>query len=188
MERKEIKRSLSVIILLVLVGAIGIGYAIMSSNLKITGSTTVTPENWNVHFENIANAVANNSDVTVSTAAHILELTTTPADETDDLNVGFAVSFKKPGDSYTFNVDVVNDGSLYAKCTNITTTVPNSISNYVEITYTGLAENQVIAPNGSITMTVVAKFKESVQTLPAATLGPANLEIGIEFEQTTPTV
>lgn len=190
MKKKENRRSLVIIALLVLVGTISIGYALMSSNLLIKGTTEVTPETWDVHFENIANASASSSDVTVVTPAHIVEATTTPTVASDDLNVEFSVSFKKPDDKYEFDVDVVNDGSLYVKCTDITPTVPSALAPYIEITYTGLAENDVLTPTGatnSKTMHVVAKFKNSVTELPTSTLS-GDLTIGIEFEQTNPTV
>lgn len=185
MKEQKSRRSLVVVALLLLVATISVGYALLSSNLNIKGTTSVS-STWDVHFENIANAQKNNNDVTITSAAAIKELTTTPTDETDDLTVEFSVGFKKPGDKYEFDVDVVNDGSIYAKCTDITPTVPANLSDYVEITYTGLAENQVIAPNGSTTMHVVAQFKSDVETIPTSTVS-GDMTIAIEFEQTNPT-
>ena len=40
-------------ILLILLLAIGIGYAYLTSNLSISGNTQVTTNTWNIHFENI---------------------------------------------------------------------------------------------------------------------------------------
>ena len=189
MKEQKSRRGLVVVALLLLVAIVSVGYALLTSNLSIVGTTSTSAETWDVHFENIANAAANNADVTVTTPAYIYEASSgqTPSDETDDLTVKFNVSFKKPGDKYEFDVDVVNDGSLYAKCTDIEVTIPtaNDYDDFLEITYSGLAENDVLAPSGqtgsSKTMHVVAKFKD-VNNLPATALS-GDMSIAIEFTQ-----
>ena len=40
-------------IFLILLLAIGIGYAYLTSNLSISGNTSVSTNTWNIHFENI---------------------------------------------------------------------------------------------------------------------------------------
>ena len=185
MRRNEGKRSLVIIILLILVAAISIGYALMESNLLIKGTTSITTETWDVHFTNLRNASASSTDVTVTSPAAIKELTTTPSNTADDLNIEFNISFKKPGDKYEFDVDVTNAGSLYAKCVGITPTIPANLTGLVTITYTGLAENDILTPTGTTatkTMHVVAQYDASVTTLPESTLS-GNLQIGVEFEQ-----
>ena len=141
MRRDEGTISIVIIVMLLLVAAISIGYALMDSNLLIKGTTSVTNETWDVHFTNLRNATASSADVTVTSPAAIKELTTTPSNTADDLNIEFSISLKKPGDKYEFDVDVTNAGTLYAKCTDITTTVPASLTGLVTITYSGLTEN-----------------------------------------------
>ena len=40
-------------VFLILLLAIGIGYAYLTSNLSIAGNTSVTTNTWNIHFENL---------------------------------------------------------------------------------------------------------------------------------------
>ena len=185
MRRDEGTISIIIIVMLLLVAAISIGYAIMGNSVLIKGTTSVTNETWDVHFTNLRNATASSADVTVTSPAAIKELTTTPSNTADDLNIEFSISLKKPGDKYEFDVDVTNAGTLYAKCTDITTTVPASLTGLVTITYSGLTENSILTPTGSTatrTMHVVAQYASSVTTLPDTALS-GNLQIGIEFEQ-----
>ncbi|MBO7079136.1 MAG: hypothetical protein J6W64_04940 [Bacilli bacterium] len=185
MRRNEGKRSIVIIGLLVLIALISIGYALMDSNLLIKGTTSVTSETWDVHFTNLRNAGASNSEITVTSPAAIKELATTPSNTADDLNIEFNISFKKPGDKYEFDVDVTNAGTLYAKCTDITTTVPESLTGLVTITYSGLAKNDILTPTGNTatkTMHVVAQYNSDVTTLPNSTVS-GNLQIGVAFEQ-----
>ena len=185
MRKNEGKRSMVIIGLLILIAVISIGYALMDSNLLIKGTTSVTNETWDVHFTNLRNATASSAEVTVTSPAAIKELTTTPSNAADDLNIEFNISFKKPGDKYEFDVDVTNAGTLYAKCTGITTTVPDSLTGLVTITYSGLAKNDILTPTGTTatkTMHVIAQYDSNVTTLPSSTAS-GNLQIGIEFEQ-----
>lgn len=187
MRKEEGKRSIVIIVLLLLVATISVGYALMSTNLLIKGTTSINAETWDVHFTNLRNASASSSDVTVTSVAAIKELTTTPSDTSDDLNVEFSVSFKKPGDSYSFDVDVTNAGSLYAKCKSITPTIPAALQGYVTITTTGLSQDDVLTPTGATatkTLHVVAQYVDR-DTLPSTALS-GDLQVGIEFEQTTP--
>lgn len=190
MGKDERKRSIVIIIALALVATVSVGYALMSSNILIKGTTGIIAENWDVHFTNLTNKTASSADVVVTSAAAIKELTTTPADTSDDLNIEFSISFKKPGDKYEFDVDVTNAGTLYAKCKSITPTIPADLQGYVTITTSGLAENDVLTPasisaTATKTMHVVAQYADR-DTLPS-TAKSGDLQVGIEFEQTNPT-
>lgn len=181
------KRNIILIGLLFFVVAVSIGYAYLSATLNITGTANVEKQTWDVHFENVANATASSSDVTVTKAAYIEEADSehTPSDQTDDLNVKFTVTFKKPGDSYTFNVDVVNNGTLPAKVHEIIKTIPaGDATTYLDYTITNLAEDEIIQPGNSKTLTVTAAMKD-LDTLPANSF-TATLGFSAEFRQVNP--
>lgn len=181
MKKQNNKRKMMLLGLFLLVATISIGYALMSTTLHINGSVSASAETWNVHFANLGTpTIVGGDDVTVTTPAAITTTTTTSD------TVGFAVGFKKPTDSYSFTVDVVNTGSLYAKCTGINVTLPTGdAATYMDFTYTGLAQNDVIGPNHKRTMTVTASMK-NLTTLPATAITGASLVITPEFTQTDP--
>lgn len=187
MKSKKNRRKMTLLALLLLVGTISIGYALMSTVLHINGSAAASAETWNVHFANLGTPViVGGDDVTVTTAANIPALVTTPSDNSDDDTVTFAVSFKKPNDSYSFTVDIENTGSLYAKCTGITaTTLTGDAATYLEYSYSGIAENDVIGPNKKRTVTVTVNMK-NLTTLPASAISSTEISITPTFTQTNP--
>ena len=154
MKNKKQRNSLLLVILLL---TVTIGYAVLTANLKITGTANIKSNTWDVHFENIANQTG----VTPSVAPTSNNITTTELTFTVDLDL--------PGDFYQFNVDAVNDGSIDAMVDLVTTefytvtegepgedpveTKLNSKPAYINysVTYddgSEILENHLLAKNG----------------------------------------
>lgn len=89
-------------IIFILILFISIGFAYLSTNLYINGTSIVKRTTWSVYFDNVANEYTTG------------EINTNATISTDKKEVDFEVTFDKPGDTYTFNVDVVNNGTLDA--------------------------------------------------------------------------
>ena len=98
---KNRKRNKLFILVIILLG-ITIGYAALTSTLKINGSTAVTKNTWNIYWDNIANQ----DGVTPTTSQIVSENANHPNNI-----VNFEVAFDKPGDYYEFTVDAVNAGT-----------------------------------------------------------------------------
>ena len=92
-----------VFLLLILLG-ISIGYALVSTTLKITGLANIKNNTWDIHFENVR---------VKSGSAEA----TTPANIADPTTVSFTVTLNNPGDYYEFTVEVVNNGTLNGEIT-----------------------------------------------------------------------
>ncbi len=131
------KKTKSMIVLGLLLLGITVGYAILSTNLNINGTSIINKPTWDIHFENI---VTKSGSITPGTAAHIVNNT----------SVEYAVTFDTPGQFYEFNVDVKNAGTIDGMIESVTSTVNNqSISNlpsYVEY-YVTYSDGSIIAPN-----------------------------------------
>ena len=102
MRKNKQKLTTSLFVLLLL--AIGIVYAYLTSNLSITGSTHIASNTWDIHF---ANVVESPGSVTATTPAAI--------DTNDNTQVNYAITLQRPGDFYEFTVDIVNAGSIPGK-------------------------------------------------------------------------
>ncbi len=112
---KKSKKRNKLLLLAILILGISIGFAALSTTLKINGSASINKNTWNIYWNNIANK----SGVTPTTAPGI-----TSEDENHQNNiVSFDVTLDKPGDYYEFTVDAVNAGSLDAMVSNIISTV-----------------------------------------------------------------
>ena len=151
------KKNLIYSILLLILLSIGIGYAYLTSNLSITGSTKVTGNTWDIHF---ANLVVNPDSVSATTPASI--------DPTNNTSINYAITLDKPGDFYEFNVDIVNTGSIPGKINLVTI---NGITSEVEdivdysITYSNnklVQVNDILNGNSSKNIKVRIYFIEDI--------------------------
>ena len=122
-KRKKYK---GVLLLVVLLMAITVGFALLSTTFNINGETRINDSEWDVHF---ANLVPKTGSVTPDTAAYITD---------DELNINYAITLDKPGDFYEFTVDVVNAGTIDAKLKALPTVegVTPEQDAYVNYTFT----------------------------------------------------
>ena len=101
--RKRNKMFLWILIIL----GLTIGFAALTTTLKINGSAAITKNTWNIYWDN----VANEKGVTPEAETKIGP----DEDEVADSLVEFQVTFDKPGDYYEFTVDAVNAGTIDAE-------------------------------------------------------------------------
>ena len=110
------------IILLILI--LGIGYALIQSNLNINGTANMGAPTWNIHW---ANVQVKEGSVSAST----------PTINSAQTTVTYSVVLNIPGDYYEFTVDAVNSGTIDGMIESITSklngaTITN-LPNYIFI-------------------------------------------------------
>lgn len=116
--RKRDKINKIFALVLILLG-ITIGYAALSTTLKINGTTNISKNTWDVYWDNLGN-ISKSSSTTVVKGAEI--------DEHDGEKIDFEIKLNEPGDYYEFQVDAVNNGTLDAM-TSLVSTIINSDEN-----------------------------------------------------------
>ena len=107
-----------ILLLFVILLGITIGFAGLATTLKITGSTNIGKNTWNIYWDN----VANEDGVTPSTHPQI----TADANNVPKSLLTWTVTLDKPGDFYEFEVDAVNAGTLDAEIIGIESKYGNS--------------------------------------------------------------
>lgn len=120
MEKQRRINTLVICGLLIVVGAMTIGFAALSQRLDIEGTATVksAASSWNVYFSKVDNNTAGNGS-----------FSTPPAISTDSNNSGsdnkitFACDLAAPGDSCTVTATVKNGGTTVAKYKGYTLSV-----------------------------------------------------------------
>lgn len=85
---------------------IGVGYAYLTSNLKINGVTNISKNTWDIHFENI-NMINNTTQ------------SSEPSLTDENTVIHFTTNLKVPTDEYSFSVKVVNAGSIDAMLSEV---------------------------------------------------------------------
>ena len=156
---KERKKRMGVLILLLLIGFITIGYAVLNSDLTITGTSHITNATWDVHFE------------TISVTTGSVTATTAPTIASGGLSITYEVTLTKPGDFYEFSVNVKNDGSVAAKLSAAPTIsgptpAQDVYTNYTFLNSDGTAvtAGQTIAAGASKTYKVRVEFDRNISS------------------------
>jgi hypothetical protein len=151
----------------------GVGYALFSDTITVSGTATATGS---------MNVVVDSASATTSVGGG-LPATNTATIAGDGNSVTLAVpSLQYPGASVTFTVVLKNTGNLGAKLTNITPTGLGTAASDLQITYSGIAANDVIAAsNGTKTVMVTVTWNTT-----SSTAASAPFSIVFDFVQNTP--
>ena len=175
MKNSKNKKNYILVALLLLVVTITVGYAALSTTLNINGSSTITKQSWDVHFESL-NVTA--GSVTATTPAAIT------ADDTTKVTYG--ITLAKPGDFYEFTVDVKNGGTLPAKLSAAPTIDGVSTDQDVYVNYTvtwsdgsAIAAGDTIQGGDSKTAKVRVEYDKNIN---ANQLPTADQNLTLEFE------
>ena len=112
MKRSYRKKRSTSMLLLILILTVTLGYALLSTTLKINGITTVNSNTWDVRWDK------DSVDVTSGSVE-----ASEPSVTESDTKVSFTAELGVPGDYYEFTVDAINAGTVDAMIDNIKTTV-----------------------------------------------------------------
>ena len=142
MKNKKKRKTLLLVLLLL---GISIGFAALSTTLKIIGTTNISKNTWNIYWEN--KSVNQNG---VSTTAPGLSA---EQGKTANTIATWSVTLNLPGDFYEFTINAVNSGTIDAMLSEdgITTTVvagqgsPSTLPEYIVYTVT-YEDGTAIAP------------------------------------------
>ena len=93
-----------VIFLLIMLLTVTIGFALLSTTLKINGVAGINKNTWNIHWDDTSINVKTGS---VEASNPIVSKTTNNKD-----TVSFNVELSLPGDFYEFEIDAINEGSI----------------------------------------------------------------------------
>ena len=135
------KKLIVMAIAIALFAFVGIGYAIYTEVINVSGTGTVGGSTFSLEVTEVAETVG--ADLGVGTIGE------------DKLSVSFDITAVKPGDTYTATITVTNTGSLAAKYKGITPAEANTAqTQYVTygLTTTTAVDTQINA-NGTQTFT-----------------------------------
>ena len=167
------KRRLYFVILFSLILSIGLGYAYLQSVLTFSGTTKISKNNWDIHFENLKGS--DDTSVTLN--------------GTTGVRANITLS---PGESYTYTVKAVNNGSIDAKIGSITPiSIPNAYQNIIEysLNYQYQGENETISVNDvlrsgtSETIKFKVKYKDEDDLTDDVSEVTLNLNFSVNYIQ-----
>ena len=175
--KRNNKNYLLLTFLLVLL-LIGIGYAYLTSNLSITGATSVSSNTWDIHFANLS---INENSVAATTPASI---------DGNNTSISYAITLDKPGDFYEFTVDIVNTGTLpgiidLASISGIPTTYENIIEYSIKYENGNpVSIGDILNSNSSKQIVVKTSYKKDISNSELITSNlDLNLTLNITYVQ-----
>ena len=185
---KKHKTRNRIILLLVMLLFIGLGYALLTQDLTIYGTTKIRENSWDIHFNNVQ---VNSNSVALSTGD-----STAAISQSNNTLVEYTITLNAPGDFYEFTVDAVNAGTIDGMIGSITSKLngteissTNPLPNYINysVTYadeTELSSNQILAAGTTETYRVRIEFKRDIENteLPSS-LQTKTFSFGINYIQ-----
>ncbi len=159
MRRK--KNNKLVLVLVALILFLGLGYALLTQDLTINGTTKVKGNNWDIHFNNVQITTGSVALSTGDSAASI--------DTNDNTLVNFTITLNQPGDFYEFTVDAVNAGTVdgmvgevIPKLNGTAISSTNPLPVYLDYTFS-YADGTLIAPNHLLEAGNTETFKVRIE-------------------------
>lgn len=137
--RRTAFKSLFLIVLLVSVFGLGIAYALLSTTLTISGTTSVSAATWDIHFSNLNASSTGDATYTLPQFTSATALT------------DYEIVLTKPGDSVTFTFDIVNAGTISSAISSLVKGTPSCSG--IAGSSTGTTDGPIVCNNLSYTFT-----------------------------------
>ena len=202
MEKERRIKGLSLVALVVAVLGLTVAFAALSQQLTIEGTATVSRASWDVHFDNLSLLAKTGG----ASAGEITDGLGIQGGTTIKLP---AITLTKPGDTVSYNVDVVNGGSIDAKVTaipactrTITATSVDSAkneadkqmveSNFVcKLTYydsetrteTEVSSNDPLLVGNTKKMKITVGYSEDATEVPSDDVNVSDIRITMSYGQ-----
>ena len=208
------RRVLSIVLCLVLIAvfSLTIAYAALNAVLNISGNANVTASDWSLKIEKLdIMSVMSEEDLArcsseftcVDNYIYFGDVTIEKFPVVSGTSIkDFAFSLTKPGDEVYLAFKVTNNGTIPAKLSSITNSIPhiessnNNTSDVIwgetNIVFNGnmwknfssqFPVDSILCPGDAAQLQVYLIIPEDVKTIPSSGLIISNLETKIVFEQ-----
>ena len=151
--KNHINQKLIAIAVLLLL-AISIGYAALSTTLQINGTANIASNSWLVYFTNVQVTTGSSTATQVPTTSG-----------TSTTNLTWEVNLNTPGDFYEYYVDVKNDGTIDAMIGSLSnTSLTTNQAKYLNynVTYDDgatIEQYDKLDANETVTLKVRVEYK-----------------------------
>ena len=152
---EDSSKSTKNVLILLLVLFISIGFAYLSTQLNIFGTTEIKANSWNIYFDNVQ---VTEGSVTANT----------PEIDEDKTTVNYTVTLDKPGDFYEFTIDAKNDGTLNGVIESVAISeLDADVLKYLNysVTYldgTEIKEEDILEAKKKVTYKILIEYKKDI--------------------------
>lgn len=155
-------------LLFIILLLVSIGYAALSTTLKINGTAKIAKNTWSIYWDEdtISKTSGSKGDTTPTV--------TNGDDGSVNTKLNWSVNFELPGEFYEFTIDAVNDGTIDAMVSDIESTLPSNLPSYIKYSVT-YADGVPVAKNQKFDKKSSHKYKVRVDFLDTITPEELNL-------------
>ena len=162
MDKKKNYTGVVASLIIVLVACISIGYAALSTQVNVTGTTLIKTNSWNMYVSAVATP-------TTTGAPTVTKAPSVTSGSTSTTSLSYNVTLNKPGDAYTFNFTVKNGGTINAKLSAVPTLTGLTTAQDVYVNHTitnsdgsAVTAGQTINAGATKTYTVKVEFDKNI--------------------------
>lgn len=140
-----------------------VGYAAFASNLTINSSAEID-STWDVHIQNVSLKSKSGTSTNVTTPEGGVSGASYPYVSTDGLTATFYAELMSPGDTMTYTVTVLNNGTLKAKligCNWDAATSAVADTGYIRYTKICPSINSIVNPHSTQTFDVTTTYYDN---------------------------
>ena len=170
---------ITIIGLILVVGALSVGYAALSKKLTINGTADINASTWSIDLQ--TPSCTKTGDATFSLPA------------TDGTTITFSdIKLSLPGDSVTCTIPVKNTGTIDANLESINITAPSNVSNDYKcyVTYDGINYNtgatfvnSALDASAIKNATIKFEFDSAATTVPSTPVSLSGLKVDLNYVQ-----
>lgn len=180
-----------IISLIAIVFVMAVGYAAFAQTLNINGSASITSK-WEVRLDQSGANKTTDSQMGTPPTANILV-------DGDGLTAEFSAEFISPGDSVTYTIPIVNNGTIDARLSTISisgtnlssspagnltgNTVVESNDDNIRYTVTSPGTSTLAKESGRATLTIKAEFVNKTEGNENAYQSSADLTVSLTYVQ-----
>jgi hypothetical protein len=155
------KKKNRILLLIILLLGISIGFAALSTTLKINGTANITKNTWEIYWDE------DTIDVKPGSKGNTVPIVSDDTNGAVDTVLTWTVNLDLPGDYYEFTIDAVNDGSIDAMVDEIESTVTPTLPSYIKysVTYSNgvpVVKNQKFDKKSSETYKIRVEFLNTI--------------------------
>lgn len=161
MRMNRTQKSWMIIGLCLIVLFMVVGYSAFSTDLTITGTSTIS-STWDIKITDIQVTDVNGSATKAEEPAVI-----------DNTSATFKTNLVSPGDSMTYEVTVANDGDIPARLDQLTVNDTNNPAILFQVN--GINENDVLGEHSNTTFDVIVTYNPDIESQPANTTSTLNV-------------
>ncbi len=148
------KKNIMIVALLVAVVFMSVGYALLSAQLDVKGTTTIVDPVWDVKITSISSTETEGNATSIDAMVE------------NRFSAKFNAQFQAPGDKITYVVNVKNEGTISAVLNSITITPDDYADGFIVYTIDGLEVGDTLNVGETKVFTISATYNEEIEGTP----------------------